>query len=48
MHPEYHESWEDFPDEWYEDVGDEIVDCQRLLLQKCFDLPCSQPNTGKD
>lgn len=48
MHPEYHEDWDEFPDEWYEDVDGSLVDCHRLFLSKCFELPCYPPNTEND
>ena len=48
MHPDYHEDWEDYPDDWYDGADEILLKGQRLFLQTCFDLPCSQLNTEKD
>ena len=48
MHPDYSEDWEDFPDDWYDGADEILLKGQRLFLQTCFDLPCSQLNTEND
>ena len=48
MHNDYQESWDEIPDDWYDGADDILDRGRRLFLQKCFDLPCSQRNTGND
>jgi len=42
MHPDYHEDWEDFPDDWYDGADEILLRSRRLLLQRCLDLPSAQ------
>ena len=48
MHNDYHECWDDFPDDWYDGADEILLKGRRYFLQKCFDLPCSQQNIEND
>lgn len=48
MHSDYHEDWDDYSDDWYDGADEIKLRGQRLFLQTCFDLPCSQRNTEND
>ena len=39
MHPDYQESWEEFPDDWYDGADEITLRARRQFLEKCLQIP---------
>ena len=39
MHPDYQESWEEFPDDWYDGADEITLRARRQFLEKCLRIP---------